>query len=384
MTDILIVGDTERSPELRHEIPLHIGDEFLYAETGGRRVAIIWSVEGDRVAKRDDTIEIIPSETFPPDDLIRDGVDIYELAPLLTARMVTSLGITRATVPAAFPLRVGDELRKNGVELVVDQRLFDDRRRRKTPAELEGIRIASRAVVAAIAEIGAMLARSEPSPDGRVVDGEPLTCELLKAAAEAVLGPFGCRGDDMIVARGAQSAEGHDTGSGRISNDDVVLCDVFPCHLESACYSDMSRTFLVGEPNPELVEWHGLCAEALELSRALVRPGANGADLHRVVSAFFEEHGQRTAMTKAEGEVLREGYNHALGHGVGLDVHEAPYLGKVGHDFVVGDVITLEPGLYRHGFGGVRIEDLVVVTADGCETLTTFPLGFDPVLQTHA
>jgi Xaa-Pro aminopeptidase len=383
MTDILIVGDTERSPELRHEIPLHIGDEFLYAETGGRRVTVIWSVEGDRVAKIDQTIEIIASETFPPDDLIRDGVDIYDLGPALAARMVASLGITSAKVPAAFPLRVADELRRNGVELVVDQRLFDDRRRRKTPAELAGIRVASRAVSASIEEISGLLARSEPGAEGRVVDGEALTSELLKAKASAVLATHGCRGDDMIVAVGPQSADGHDQGSGRIANDDVVLCDVFPRHLESACYSDMSRTFLVGEPDPELVEWHAQCVEALELSRALVRPGANGADLHRAVSTFFEERGHRTALSKAEGEVLREGYNHALGHGVGLDVHEAPSLGKVGHDFVAGDVITLEPGLYRHGFGGIRVEDLVVVTADGCETLTHFPLGFSPVVQTQ-
>lgn len=384
MTDILIVGDTERSPELRHEIPLHIGDEFLYAETGGRRVAVIWSVEGDRVAKIDQTIEIIPSETFPPDDLIRDGVDIYDLAPILAGRMVAALGITSAKVPAAFPLRVADELRRNGVELVVDQRLFDDRRRRKTPAELDGIRVASRAVSAAIGEISTLLERSEPGADGRILDGEALTSELLRARAEAVLATYGCRGDDMIIAHGPQSADGHDQGSGRIANDDVVLCDVFPRHLESACYSDMTRTFLVGDPNAELVEWHGQCVAALELSRALVRPGANGADLHRAVSTFFEGLGHRTALSKAEGEVLREGYNHALGHGVGLDVHEAPSLGKVGHDFVVGDVITLEPGLYRHGFGGIRVEDLVVVTEEGCETLTHFPLGYEPVVQTHA
>lgn len=384
MTDILIVGDTERSPELRHEIPLHIGDEFLYAETGGRRVAVIWSVEGDRVAKIDQTIEIIPSETFPPDDLIRDGVDIYDLAPTLVGRMVASLGIASAKVPAAFPLRVADELRRNGVELVVDQRLFDDRRRRKTPAELDGIRVASRAVSAAIGEISTLLERSEPGADGRILDGEALTSELLRARAEAVLATYGCRGDDMIIAHGPQSADGHDQGSGRIANDDVVLCDVFPRHLESACYSDMTRTFLVGEPNAELVTWHGQCVEALELSRALVRPGANGADLHRSVSTFFEGLGHRTALSNAEGEVLREGYNHALGHGVGLDVHEAPALGKVGHDFIVGDVITLEPGLYRHGFGGIRVEDLVVVTEEGCETLTHFPLGYEPVVQTHA
>jgi Xaa-Pro aminopeptidase len=76
--------------------------------------------------------------------------------------------------------------------------------------------------------------------------------------------------------------------------------------------------------------------------------------------------------------VLREGFNHGLGHGVGLEVHEAPALSRTGHELVAGDVITLEPGLYRHGFGGVRLEDLVLVTEDGCETITDFPYELDP------
>lgn len=163
-----------------------------------------------------------------------------------------------------------------------------------------------------------------------------------------------------------------------------MLCDLFPMHVESHCYSDMTRTFFVGAVDPEFVEWHAQTAEALELARALVRPGANGAEIHKAVCAFYEERGHRTALSKDEGEVLRDGFYHGLGHGVGLDVHEAPSLGRVGHDLVVGDVITLEPGLYRHGVGGVRLEDIVVVTEEGCETLTHFPLGHEAVVQTHA
>ena len=148
MTDILIVGDTHTSPELRHEIPVDIVDPFLYAEVGERRVAIVWSIEGDRIAVVDPSIEIVRSETFPTDDLIRAGVDYYELAPTNLVRMVEALGLTRAHVPAAFPLRHADALRSAGIELVPDQRLFDDRRRRKTPFELDGIRLASRAAEA--------------------------------------------------------------------------------------------------------------------------------------------------------------------------------------------------------------------------------------------
>jgi Xaa-Pro aminopeptidase len=385
VTDILIVGDTHRSPELRHEIPVDIIDAFLYAEVDGRRVSIVWSIEGDRIAAVDPSIEIVHSETFPLDDLIRAGVDFYDLAPTNIVRMVESLGITRAKVPREFPLQVADALRAAGVELVPDQRLFDDRRRRKTDFELEGIRHASRAAEVGMRAIAELLARSEPGDGGRVVDGAPLTCELLREAAKAAFAEAGCRGDDLIAAHGPQSADGHAQGSGRVANDDVIVCDLFPQHLESACFSDMTRTFTVGTPNPEIATWHAQTREALELSREMVRPGVNGPEIWQAVCAHYEELGYPTGRSKPEGTVLREGFNHSLGHGVGLEVHESPLLGKSGHELVVGDVITLEPGLYRHGFGGVRLEDLLLVTEDGCETITSYPYELDPtVTAVHA
>ncbi len=384
MTDVLIVGDTLRSTELRHAVPVGIGDPFRYAELGGRRIAVVWSVEGDRITAVDPGIEIVPVETFPVDDLIRDGVDLYEMPAIQSVRVARALGLREAVVPASFPVRHADALRADGVELTVDQRFFDDRRRRKSETELEFVRRATRAAEAGMLAIVELLARSEPGDGGRALDGEPLTCELLRAAATSVFASHGCRGDDLIVAHGAQAADGHDHGSGRLANDDVLVCDLFPCEVESAYFSDMTRTFTVGAPDPEIVEWHAQTAEALALARDMVRPGVNGGDVHRAVSAFYEERGHPTQMSAPEGEVLRDGFYHGLGHGVGLDVHESPYLGKIGHELVVGDVITLEPGLYRHGFGGVRLEDTLVVTDDGCEALTDFPYELDPAVAASA
>jgi Xaa-Pro aminopeptidase len=376
--DVLIIGDSERSLELRHEIPVAIGDAFAYAEVGGRRFVAIYSLDGDNVVRVAPDVELKPLEAYRAEELVAQGIDLYALFPEICLRFVQDIGLAHAVVPGSFPVTHADRLRREGIVLDVDQRLFDDRRRVKSPAELEGVRQAQRAADAGMTAIRDLLRRSEPADGGRTVDGEELTCERLKAAATAAFDARGCRGDDLIVAHGEQAANGHDHGSGRVLNDDVVICDLFPRHVASGCFSDMTRTFAVGAVDAELAEWHVQCREALDLAVGLTRPGADGKDVHAAVDGFFAERGHPTNLTKPVGSVLRDGFFHATGHGVGLDVHESPSIGRTGHVFVAGDVIALEPGLYRHGWGGVRIEDLVLVTDDGCEVLTDFPYELVP------
>jgi Xaa-Pro aminopeptidase len=378
MTDVLIVGDTLRTPELRHEVPLGIPDAFTYAEVDGRRAVVINSMEAMRVEGLGLELDVRPTEEFGSDELRRSGLPAHAYENELALRVVRGLGIERANVPRSFPLGIADALRAGGIELVVDQRLFDDRRRRKSVHELAGIRRAQKAAEAGMAAARDLLRHATPSSDGLAVDGEPLTCELVKERVQSVFLANGALADEMIVSHGAQTAVGHDTGSGRIARDDVVLLDLFPIDLESACYADITRTYAVGTVSDEIREWHSLCREALELATAQIRPGVNGGDVHRLVSELFAEHGFPTQLTKAEGEVLRDGFYHGLGHGVGLELHESPRLGMIGQELVAGDVITVEPGLYRHGFGGVRVEDLLLLTDDGYELLTDCPYDLEP------
>ena len=170
-------------------------------------------------------------------------------------------------------------------------------------AELEGIRRATRAAEAGMAAIAALLARSEPADGGRVVDGEPLTCELLRAAAvEAFAASRLPRGRPDRRARRAGGGRPPRRARGRVANDDHLVCDLFPYDLESACFSDMTRTFAVGTPDPEIATWHEHTREALELSRELVRPGANGAELYRAVCRLYEGLGYPTSLSKPEGD----------------------------------------------------------------------------------
>jgi Xaa-Pro aminopeptidase len=223
-----------------------------------------------------------------------------------------------------------------------------------------------------------LLRRAEPNGGALNVDGEPLTSERLKAAIETVFSEHGVSADESIVSHGPQTAVGHDMGSGPIHPDEPIVLDLFPRDRESGCYADMTRTFVVGTPPEEIARFQRLVKEALDRSLAQVRPGADGTAVYRSVCELFHEHGFPTQLSKEPGQVLEDGFFHGLGHGVGLEVHEDPNLGRAGGELVAGDVITIEPGLYRKGVGGCRLEDLVLVTEDGAETITRYPYDLAP------
>ena len=378
MPDLLIHGDTVRSPELRHELPLSIGDAFLYAEAGGVRHVVISSLEVPRVRELPGPYAIHPWEEFGIDELLASGIGRDAAVLELYRRAVAGLGVRSAVVPPSFPLELADRLRADGVELVVDRRLLTERRRAKSEAEIEGIRRAQRGTEAALDAARAMLRASAPAHGGLQLDGAPLTCERIKAAVLAVFLEHDLVAEDLIVSHGAQTAVGHDGGSGPIAPHEPVLLDLFPRDRASGCFTDMTRVFVWGEVPAELAAWHALCLQALRQAIAGARAGVTGRDLHFAACDLFEAAGQPTQRSKEPGTVLDRGFYHGLGHGVGLEVHEEPGIGRTGDVFVTGDVIALEPGLYRPGFGGVRLEDTVLVTADGAVNFADYPYDLEP------
>jgi Xaa-Pro aminopeptidase len=375
--DLLIWGDTIRVPELRHEVPVIIPDEFLYAEVGGRRAVVIHSLEIPRVRAETD-LEIVAHEQLGKDELANQGLADWEIEQELVLRGCRELGIHSAAVPPAFPLGLADFLRANGIELTVERELFDQRRRAKNAAELAGIRRAQRACEAALDAARDLLRRSHANGGGLEVDGQPLTSERIKRVIENVFADHDVDGGEMIVSHGPQTAVGHDMGSGQIHPDEPVVFDLFPRDRQTGCYADMTRTYVVGRPSDEVLEWHRLVKEALDRSTAEVKPGKNGRELYELVCDIFQSAGYKTQLNKEPGEVLEDGFFHGLGHGVGLEVHELPAMSRTGHDLIPGDVITVEPGLYRSGYGGLRLEDLVLVTEDGHEVITDYPYDLDP------
>jgi Xaa-Pro aminopeptidase len=360
----LIHGAPEIDATLFHEVPAGIGDPFLYLENDGRRAATVSVLDADKVSKHG--IEILEPDTLGLDELMESGRDRLEIYAEIDLRAVRALGITAAVVPPEFPLFHADYLRAAGIELTVDADEFVRRRRIKSPYELDGIRRAQRAADAAMG-VAAELIRELRTG---------LTSEDVRIAMQAVAEKFGCElSDDAIVSHGAQSAIGHDSGSGPIAAGEPVVVDIWPRDKPSRCYADMTRTFVAGggEPPAELAEFWKLTRDSLERVYAELRAGADGKVLYERSCEPYIEAGQPTRLTKKPGEVLEDGYFHGLGHGIGLEVHERPHLGRLTEELLDGDVITVEPGCYRRGFGGCRLEDLVLVTETGYEILTDFP-----------
>lgn len=379
MPDVLIFGDTVRSPDMRHEVSLMVPDPFLYAEVEGQPHVVVGSLEVPRLAELDRRCAVHPLEEFGLDELLAGGADRFEAVFEVAVRACRALGVRAAAVPSEFPVELADRLRAAGVAVVAERGLFSARRRVKSAPELTGIRRAQAAAEAGMHSAAQLLRAADCRADGLFLDGEALSCERLKDAITAAVASAGASiGDALIVSHGAQTAVGHELGFGPIRAGEPVVIDLWPRDPASACFADMTRTFVVGEVPEAIRRFHDLTRDALERARAAVRPGVAAREVFSLACDPYEQAGLPTQLSKAPGETLERGFFHSLGHGVGLQVHEPPILGRAPDILCSGDVITLEPGCYEPGIGGCRLEDLVRVTDDGYETFTNFPYGLEP------
>jgi len=224
-----------------------------------------------------------------------------------------------------------------------------------------------------------LLRRSEIRGDELLLDGKQLTVERVKADMSVAFAAHDTAADEYIVAPGAQGAMGHHMGSGPIRPGAPLVVDIFPRDNASAVYTDMTRTFVVGDVPDDVREWHRLCKEALDRAESEIKDDVDGRSIFDGTCDIFEAAGEPTQRTKQPGEALSDGFFHGLGHGVGLEVHEEPSMGRLANKkLVAGDVVTVEPGLYRAGYGGVRLEDIVLVTESGADVITDYPYDLEP------
>jgi Xaa-Pro aminopeptidase len=380
--DVLIYGDTQTSAVIRHEVPLAIVDPFLYLEAGGRRVVLTSTLEESRIAEHVPDVECLLIDALGWDELRDEGRLRAEIEGELCLRATISLGIDEAVVPPGFPVYLADYLRQTGVRLNPDETLFDERRRHKTAAEMAGIRRAADVAVEAMGAAARMLREASIEGDGLYLAEELLTAERVRSSIRETCARAGAAApaDIIVCPSGPGGGIGHEQGHGPLPAHTPIEVDLWPQDEASGCWADMTRTFVRGAISDQVAEIHAMSVEAHERACAGVRPGATCVDLYGLACDVFERAGHPTQRTKQPDEPLREGFYYALGHGVGLEVHEPPILGRGERDpLIEGDVIALEPGTFKPGVGAARVEDVLLVTSGGHERLTgAFPYGLTP------
>jgi Xaa-Pro aminopeptidase len=372
---ILLYGDTIRYPALRHEVPLEIMDPFLFVARDGRELVLTNSLEADRISRARPDAELLQVDELGYYELIKEGMPRDEAQLETAVRAVGRWGIREAVVPGDLPVAVADRLRDAGVRIDVDARAVERRRRVKSPAELAGIRRAQLAAEAGMAAAEELI-RGAGSEDGRLArDGEVLTAETVRSAIRSACAAAGAPAPPDIMVVSALSGGGHDPGSGPLPAGLPIVVDLWPRDEASACWADMTRTFVSGQVSDEVATLAEIVREALEAVRSAAGPGVSAHGLYDTAAEIVEAAGHPTQRTRAPGQQLRHGFYFGLGHGVGLEVHEPPSLGLAsGETLVAGDVVAVEPGIEGlEGIGGVRLEDLLLITGDGCETLTRYP-----------
>jgi Xaa-Pro aminopeptidase len=356
-------------------------DPVICLRAAGKKYLAVSALEYGRAEKEapvDELVSFDELELVKLAEELKSGARAFAAAAANLIRRAGAEGSPIA-VPPQFGVAYADELRARGLRVEPDGRLFTELRRVKTPAGISHIEETQRAVEEACAHAVGILEEAEISGDGALRwRGEALTSEILRSEIDIELLRRGCTADEgTIAASGAQAADPHESGHGPLKAGEAIIVDIFPRNQRSRYYADMTRTFTKGEPDEKLQEMYDAVLEAQETALSMIRAGVNGRDVHDKVSDILHERGYKTGKhDQKPGEPLTEGFFHGTGHGVGLEVHEAPRVSTADEKLKSGDVVTVEPGLYEPGVGGVRIEDLVVVTEDGCRNLTNFPKEF--------
>lgn len=272
-------------------------------------------------------------------------------------------GMKRLGVPFRFPAELYRRL-LDDFQISIMESPVSKRRAVKSEREIEAIKSVQRSCEAAMNIAVDLISRSRPVGEQLIRNGEPLTSEKVRGAIEVSLLERGCDALDTIVAGGLDAADPHSRGTGPLQANAPIVIDIFPRSKGTRYFADMTRTVLKGEASSEIREMYDAVLDAQTAGLGAVRAGVSGKEVHAQVARVFDEHGY----PEREGR----GFTHSTGHGVGLDIHERPSLSEAGEILEANNVVTVEPGLYYPEIGGVRLEDLVVVTQAGCDNLTCF------------
>ena len=363
-TPRLIVAASDRDADLLYATRFWAGDPFIFLKQNGKRTLVLSDLEIDRARKEAEADEFVSFNK-----LEREVQGNKKKAPpyeKVLAHFLKKKGVRRATVPATFPLRFAEELRE--LDLKTTNGLFWPERETKSEKELKLVRQAMQITEKGMARAIEVLRASKPGPGKRLQwSGKTLTSEVLRAEVDSAILRAGGLPANTIVAGGDQACDPHERGSGPLFANSLIILDIFPRDARTGYWGDMTRTVVRGRANEAQRKlWETVKAgQALGLKK--IKAGVDGLSIHKAIQELFKQRGYPTEIRKGR----HVGFFHGTGHGLGLEIHEFPRLQKT--VLKKGHVMTVEPGLYYPGIGGVRHEDVVAVTRDGYRMLSRFP-----------
>jgi Xaa-Pro aminopeptidase len=377
---LLLIGDSERSADMLYATGFNAPDPFVFLQTEHTTYLLIGDLELDRARDQARVDEVLSLSRY--DKLAAEGRDEAANGEDYQARryralilLMEELGVRSAKVPADFPVGAADVLRQAGFRLEVATGPLFPHRSRKEPGEIDAI---VQALAAAQSSMGCAIEAirsSSVDAEGRLVgvDGQILTSQRVRRLIHRSLLDDDCTGQHTIVACGEDGCDPHQQGSGPLRAGQPIILDIFPRSEESGYFGDITRTVLKGKASQRLRDLYRTVEDGQRLALERIRADVDGGDIHRAIETLFADRGFETG----ERNGRMQGFFHGTGHGLGLEIHEAPSIGKRRDILQVGQVVTVEPGLYYQNLGGVRLEDVVVVEEEGCRNLTSFPKYFE-------
>ena len=367
----VIIAASESDSNLYYATRFIAPDPFIFLSIKGERILVMSDLEMDR-ARSTATVDRVLSLSEIERRVKSRGNDRPGTADVVHA-VLQEHEIRELLVPRTFPYAYAARLLELGYQIDTGKEPFFEPRAVKTDEEVRHIEAAQRATEEAVAAAHAAL-RTARVKDGLLwLEGDPLTSERIKKLINVTLMERDCVAQHTIVAGGDHACDPHHEGSGPLPADRSIIFDVFPRNSRTRYFADMSRTVVKGRPSGDLTRLYQTVKDAQEEAIEQIRDGAEGAKIHQGICDRFEAAGYRTGLVNGR----MQGYFHGTGHGVGLDIHEAPRISRTGSLLQEGHIVTVEPGLYYPGLGAVRIEDMVQVTRDGCRNLTNFPKTFE-------
>lgn len=362
----LIVATSETDADLLYATRFWAPDPFIFLQQNGKRTLVLSDLEIDRGRKQARADEFVPYS-----QLERELQGKSSKAPSydqVLAHFLKKRGVRSAVVPASFPLGYAKELSAGRIRLIPTNGSFWPERENKTADEIRKLEHALRITETGLRRGLDVLRSARPGPGKKLRwSGKVLTSEMLRAEIDSAILRAGGVPQGTIVAGGDQACDPHERGSGPLLANSLIIFDVFPRDAKTGYFGDLTRTVVRGRANDAQRKlWETVKAgQALALRQ--IKAGTDGAKIHKAIQELFAKRGFPTEMRKGR----RVGFFHGTGHGLGLEIHEYPRLQKV--TLQSGQVVTVEPGLYYPGLGGVRIEDVVAVTKTGHKMLSRFP-----------